>query len=94
MSNTARTQQGLAPLQWDDNLAHAAQAHAELAAQNGQLSHQYSGEAALPPRVAQAGVHFQTVAENIAQGRSIEAIQDQWMNSPPHRAMNSSSTPA
>jgi hypothetical protein len=86
MTNTARTEQGLAPLSWDDSLAQAARAHTELVLQNSQLSHEYPGEAALALRVAQAGAHFQTVAENIAEGPAAESIQKQWMNSPPHRA--------
>jgi uncharacterized protein YkwD len=86
MTNAVRSEQRLALLQWDDSLARAAQAHAELLAQNGRLAHEFPGEATLALRVAQAGVHFQTVAENIAEGPDIDAIQKGWMNSPPHRA--------
>jgi uncharacterized protein YkwD len=85
-TNAARSEQGLAPLQWDESLARAARAHADLMLQSGQLSHQLPGEAALAPRAAQAGIHFQTIAENIGQGPSVDAIQQSWMNSPPHRA--------
>ncbi len=85
-TNQARAEQGLQSLQWDSTLAQAAEAHAELMAQNGQLSHQYSGEAALTTRAAQVGAHFQTVAENIAVGPSTDTIQREWMKSPPHRA--------
>ena len=80
------SEQGLAPLQWDDSLAQAARAHAELLLQNGQLSHQLPGEASLAARAAQAGAHFQAIAENIAEAPSVESIQNSWMNSPPHRA--------
>jgi len=86
LTNAARSQQGLAPLQWNDSLAQAAKAHAELVLKNGQLSHEYPGEASLVARAGQAGVHFQAIAENIAQGPSANSIQKQWMNSPPHRA--------
>jgi hypothetical protein len=86
MTNAARSEQGLPPLQWDDSLAHAAKAHAALILQNGQLSHEYPGEASLTARAGQAGAHFQTIAENIAEGPSVNSIQKQWMNSPPHRA--------
>jgi len=86
MTNAARSEQGLAPLKWDDALAQAARAHAELLLQNGQLSHQFPGEPGLALRVAQAGAHFQTVAENVAEGPGIDSIQRGWMNSPPHRA--------
>ncbi len=86
MTNAVRTEQGLAPLQWDDSLAQAAKAHADLILQNGQLSHGFPGEPSLDARAGQAGAHFQTIAENIAQGSSAESIQKEWMNSPPHRA--------
>src|SRR5271168_4744405 len=86
MTNAVRTQQGLTPLQWDDALAQAAQAHAELLVQNDRLSHQFPGEANLALRAAQAGAHFQAVAENIAVGAGVESIQKGWMESPPHRA--------
>ncbi len=85
LTNATRIQQGLAPLQWNDSLAQAAKIHAALILQNGQLSHQYSGEADLATRAGQAGAHFQTVAENIAQGSSADLIQKEWMNSAPHR---------
>jgi hypothetical protein len=86
LTNAARTQQGLQPLQWNDSLAQAAKAHAALILQNGQLSHQYSGEVDLTARAGQAGAHFQSVAENMAQGSSANSIQREWMNSPQHRA--------
>ncbi len=79
MLNAARSEQGLAPMQWDDSLARAARAHAELLLQNGQLSHQFPGESGLAIRVAQAGTHFQTVAENIAEGPGVDSVQKQWM---------------
>jgi Cysteine-rich secretory protein family len=85
-TNAARSEQGLAPLQWDELLARAARSHADLMLQRGQLSHVLPGEASLSPRAAQAGVHFQTIAENIGQGPSVDSIQHSWMNSPPHRA--------
>ena len=85
-TNQARAEQRLPPLQWDNALAQAAQAHAEWLAQKGQLSHQYPGEADLTARAAQAGAHFQTIAENIALGPDAKVIQNQWMKSPPHRA--------
>jgi hypothetical protein len=85
-TNQIRAEHSLPPLQWDNALAAAAGAHAALVAQNGQLSHQYPGESDLAARVAQAGAHFQSVAENIAMGPDTTAILNEWMNSPPHRA--------
>jgi hypothetical protein len=86
MTNAARAEAGLTPLQWDDALAQAAAAHAGLVLQNQQLSHQFPGEAGLAQRAAQAGAHFQAIAENVAEGYSVESIQKEWMQSPPHRA--------
>lgn len=86
MTNAARSEQGLAPLQWDESLARAAHAHAELMLETGQFSHELPGEASLAVRAAQAGAHFQAIAENIAEGPGVDSIQHSWMNSPPHRA--------
>jgi hypothetical protein len=85
-TNSARSEQGLAPLQWDEGLAGIARTHADLMLHSGQLSHELRGEASLAPRAAHAGLHFQTIAENIGQGPGVDAIQHSWMNSPPHRA--------
>lgn len=86
MTNEARVQQGLAPLRWDDALAAAARSHVALLVHYGQLSHRYSNEEDLAARGAEAGAHFQTIAENIAMGPSVDAMQRGWMKSPPHRA--------
>jgi hypothetical protein len=87
--NQHRAENGLAPLTWDPALARAAQAHAQVMAQQGGtgIEHQYPGEADLMTRTTQAGAHFGTVAENIAatSGRLTE-IDDGWMHSPGHRA--------
>ena len=37
-------------------------------------------------RASQAGARFSSLAENVAEGPSAEAIHREWMNSPPHRA--------
>ncbi|MGC2401581.1 MAG: CAP domain-containing protein [Acidobacteriaceae bacterium] len=84
--NADRAQQGLAALKWDPSLAQAAQAHAQLMSQQGALSHQYSGEADLETRAGQAGAHFRSIAENVALAPSPQALEKEWMNSPPHRA--------
>jgi len=86
LTNQARTEHGLPALQWDATLASAAQAHAQRMTDQRTLSHQLPGEPDLPSRAGQAGAHFRTVAENVAMGGNAEALQKQWMNSPPHRA--------
>ena len=84
-TNEDRARNGLGPLKWDPALAHAAQRHAEIMAQHGALSHQYSGEADLVTRVSADGAHFREVAENLAVAPTPGAVEDEWMHSAPHR---------
>jgi hypothetical protein len=85
-TNEDRAQQGLGPLKWDPALARAAQRHAEwMIRQGGSLSHQYAGEADLVTRVGQQGAHFRVVAENLAVAPNPNAVEIEWMHSPPHR---------
>lgn len=86
LANADRAQQGLAPLKWDGALAQAAQEHAQWMAQQGPLSHQYPGEPDLVARAAAAGVHFRSIAENVALAPNPQALEREWMNSAPHRA--------
>jgi hypothetical protein len=86
LANRERAAQGLPALKWNDALAQAARQHALRMAQQNALSHQLPGEAALPARVSNAGGHFSTIAENVAEGPDPDRINQQWMNSPPHRA--------
>jgi len=85
-ANRERAAHGLPPLNWSATLAGAARQHAlRMAAQNT-LSHQLPGEPGMAARASQAGAHFSSLAENIAEGPSAETIHREWMNSPPHRA--------
>jgi hypothetical protein len=84
-ANDDRAAQGLPPLAWSPDLAAAAHAHAQLMADNGTLSHRYTGEAELTARAAQSGAHFASIAENIATGHSARQIDQEWMHSMPHR---------
>src|SRR5262249_16752450 len=85
LTNQDRTAQGLQPLHWDRSLAAAAAVHVDKMKDEKTLSHQYGGEPDVKARAAQAGAHFQAIAENIAVGPRAEAIEKQWMNSVPHR---------
>jgi hypothetical protein len=85
LTNQDRTAQGLPALRWDRSLAAAAAVHIDRMKDERALSHQYPGEPDLQVRGAQAGAHFQAIAENIAMGPGPEAIERQWMNSAPHR---------
>lgn len=86
MTNQARTDQGLKPLQWDAALATAAQQHAQKMVDQKSLSHQLPGEPDLQARAAQAGAHFREISENVAMGGNADAVQKEWMRSEQHRA--------
>ena len=84
--NHERASHGLAVLQWDEHAAEAARAHARLLAENGKLSHQFSGEATLPERLGATGARFTVSAENVARTEFIEDVHLALMGSPGHRA--------
>ena len=84
--NAERAKAGLSPLAWNDSLAEAARIHTERMAQRGNLSHQFSGEPALPERAGAAGAHFNSVAENVAYAGDVISLHENLMNSPHHRA--------
>jgi uncharacterized protein YkwD len=86
LTNADRQTQGLPLLQWSDALATAAQRHADRMAQETQLSHQYPGEPELMQRAAQAGAHFQAIAENVAMAGNALSVENAWMHSTLHRS--------
>jgi uncharacterized protein YkwD len=89
LANESRVANGAAPLKWDPALAAAALQHCRRMAAEGNLSHQFDGEASLTGRAGQAGAHFSTVEENIAAGSAPTdplEFHDGWMHSPGHRA--------
>jgi Cysteine-rich secretory protein family len=85
-ANQERVARGIPPLRWSASLADAALLHALRMARQNTLSHQLPGEPGLGARATQAGVRFSSLAENVAEGPNLEAIQEAWMKSPPHRA--------
>jgi uncharacterized protein YkwD len=86
LANEARAQAGVGRLEWDRALAAAALQHCLRMAAEGPISHQYRGEPDLSARAAQAGAHFSVIEENVAIGPSGDAIHEEWMQSPGHRA--------
>jgi uncharacterized protein YkwD len=87
LTNRARAAHNLPPIQWNPQLAHAAQSHARrVVSEHGELLHQYAGEPDLTTRGAQSGAHFTTIAENIGSGPDPALIQQTWMSTPTHRA--------
>jgi hypothetical protein len=85
LTNRDRVARGLQALQWNDALSAAALKHAERMAGESYLSHEYPGEPEVGSRAAEAGAHFQAIAENIATGPNDVAIEQEWMHSTPHR---------
>jgi uncharacterized protein YkwD len=86
LANETRAQAGVGRLEWDQALAAAALQHCLRMAAEGPISHQYRGEPDLSARAAQSGAHFSLIEENVAVGPSADAIHEEWMQSPGHRA--------
>ena len=86
LANQARAQVGVGVLKWDPALAGAALYHCRRMVVEGPIAHRYGGEPDLTARAADAGAHFGLIEENVAIGPSPEAIHDEWMHSPGHRA--------
>jgi hypothetical protein len=83
--NHERASRGLSALDWDDHAAGAARAHAQLLAENGKLSHQFSGETPLPERIGITGARFTVSAENVARTEFLEDVHPALMGSNGHR---------
>ena len=84
--NHDRQAHGLPALKWNDALAVAARKHATRMARQKSLSHQFPGEASLPGRAHQAGAHFVSLSENVAEGPDASLIHSQFVKSPKHHA--------
>ena len=84
--NQERIRNGLKPLEWNEQAAAAARAHARLLAENANLSHRFPGEASLPERIGATGVRFTVAAENVARTEWIEDVHPALMGSSGHRA--------
>jgi len=90
-TNVARAEHGLPPLEWDDNAAAAARAHAQDMLERGYFAHETPEGLTVADRMWRAGVLEVTVGENIAYYEgypSQEAVAkavDDWMDSPHHR---------
>lgn len=85
--NRERASDGLPALEYDVDLALAAQRHAEDMAANGYFDHTSQDGRDFSQRATEAGYTGFARGENIAQGqRGAEAVMESWMNSPGHRA--------
>ncbi len=73
------------PLRWNDNLANAAQQHADDMHDNQFIGHYGSGGSRIGQRVTKAGYNWKSVAENVAWNiRTTKGAVIGWKNSPGH----------
>ena len=84
MLNKERARLGAPPFKLDANLIQAARAHSKRMAQQGSISHQFSGEADPSKRMGQTGARFTASGENVAVAGSVGQAHDGLMHSPPH----------
>lgn len=83
--NQERQLSGLAKLEWNDQAARAARAHAKLLAEHEELSHQFPGEAPLRERLVSTAVRFTSAGENVARADNEDEAHLALMYSPGHR---------
>jgi uncharacterized protein YkwD len=81
--NQVRAQHGLAPLEYNETLAAAAQAHANDCAQRGWCNHTGSDGADIKTRVLRAGYGPAGWAECWAQRQTPQDAVDIWMDEVP-----------
>jgi len=87
LANQSRHQAGAGPLTLDAGLSQAARIHALAMLEARQLSHQFSGEPALPDRLAKlTNLQLDQEGENVALDYSAADGHAHLMHSPPHRA--------
>jgi uncharacterized protein YkwD len=89
LTNQARAQNGLPPLQVNDALVAMAQLQSSNMAQWNTMAHVLPGaaEPTLESRAAAAGYNYAWLGENIAFNYpDAESLVAAWMNSPKHRA--------
>jgi uncharacterized protein YkwD len=87
LANSARHQAGVPPLTLDAGLSQAARIHAQAMLEAHQLSHQFSGEASLPQRLAATTeLQLDQEGENVAVDYTAHDGHEHLMLSPPHRA--------
>ena len=87
LTNEQRQQAGLQPLQMNDKLDRAADAHSEDMALQHYFSHNSLDGSPASDRVKKEGYNYSTFGENIAAGQTTpEDVVQGWMNSPGHRA--------
>lgn len=84
--NRDREQHGLPPLRVHQGLTQVAREHSRRMADANQLSHQFAGEDRVSARIASTNLRFHTSGENVGLNSSLEGVEPEFMDSPPHRA--------
>ncbi len=75
----------VAPLQWSDKLAQAAQKHADDMADNDFFDHAGSDKSTVVMRIEREGYLWRAAGENVAMGpRSVSQAVQGWLDSPGH----------
>jgi len=82
--NSVRTSHGLAPLRLDVRLLRAARSHSA-----DMMRRQYFAHGSVAGRVLAHGARGPVFGEDLAWGTGVTAqwVVDQWLASPPHRAV-------
>lgn len=88
--NQKRTENGLQPVSWNENIAKVARAHSQNMANNNFFSHQGLDGSMVDDRADTAGVkNWKRIGENIAYNRGYENPVEfavlRWMESQSHR---------
>ena len=87
LANQSRQQVGAGPLRLDSGLSQAARVHALAMLEAKHLSHQFSGEPALPERLGKmTNLQLDQEGENVALDYTAADGHAHLMLSPPHRA--------
>ena len=86
LTNQARAEAGVPPLEIDEGLMQAARKHSALMASQKQLSHDLPGEPGLPQRfAATSSLKFSAEAENVGLAPSVAEAHRGFMHSPHHK---------
>jgi uncharacterized protein YkwD len=88
--NQRRAENGLGPLEWNEEIASVARLHSENMAQNRFFSHTGLDGSMVNDRADSLGIsNWRSIGENIAFNRGfkkpVESACEQWMNSASHR---------
>jgi uncharacterized YkwD family protein len=87
LTNQERAEQGLAPLQIDEELSSVAREKSRDMQANNYFDHNSPVYGSPFDMMGSYGIDYRTAGENIAKGqRTPEEVVNAWMNSPGHRA--------